>query len=197
MIHRYWYESEFSFVKIYCIFLYYTNVAINCKDVVHFWAHSIFNTFSFSIFLNVKLKVKSFTLKMPAVKVKPRNMEYKGDTNDADLPTIWLYLLCRRYSICLYGILLGINFRVLIINILKNTLHTATMFTGGPASKNNYNYLSLSFISIFFSELQWQMYVVLGHCFWDTVFGTLSQTVWVTLSIQNPNEYGTLEHCIL
>ena len=33
-----------------------------------------------------------------------RSMEYKGEGIDPACPTIWLYMLCRRYSICIRNI---------------------------------------------------------------------------------------------
>ena len=63
-------------------------------------------------FLSSWLRKTDLSNALSLVRDLPRRMKKKGDTADAARPTLWLYMLCRRYSICIRNICLLYNYRV-------------------------------------------------------------------------------------
>ena len=81
-------------------------------------------------------------------KSRSRSMEKKGDTNDAACPTIWLYMLCRRYSIWIRNICLMYKYRV------YNNLFWIFLIQMEYRLQSMYNHMvgrAASFVSLFYS----------------------------------------------
>ena len=76
----------------------------------------------------VKMQFKSF-LCFEKRGSESRSMKYKGDGIDPALPTIWLYMICRRGYFMSKRV-----FKVLFFNLLK------VVFTEPYLKKNNFLY---------------------------------------------------------